>query len=256
MESNKFPTEIIDLPSEGYFYPPGNPLSSGQLEIKYMTAKEEDILTSKNLIQKGTALDKLLESLIVSPIKYSDLLVGDKNAILIASRILAYGKDYDVDIVCDDCNFKFNTSIDLTTLKNKEVDTSMCEKGTRTFKISLPLSKSQVEIKLLNHEDELAIDSELKGLKKIVAIEGIERELTTRLKHIIVSISGDTSREKINNFVMEELLSRDLMEIKKSIKKILPDLDMEISKDCPKCSNTVKFSLPLNVDFFWPSGRE
>ena len=83
------------MPSKGHFYPSDNPLSSGQVEIKYMTAKEEDILTSANLIQKGIVLDKLLQALIVSEgVNLDDVLIGDKNAIMIASRILAYGKDY------------------------------------------------------------------------------------------------------------------------------------------------------------------
>ena len=92
MAEVKFPTEVVDLPSKGLLYPKENPLSSGQIEVKYMTAKEEDILTSANLIKSGRVIEKLLESLIVDKsIKVDDILVGDKNAILIAARILAYG---------------------------------------------------------------------------------------------------------------------------------------------------------------------
>ena len=90
MES-KYPTETIDLPSGGKLYPQDSPLSSGKIEIKYMTAKEEDILTSANLIKKGVVIDRLLDSIIVTEgVGIDDLILGDKNAIMVAARILAY----------------------------------------------------------------------------------------------------------------------------------------------------------------------
>ncbi len=123
-EKRQFPTEMISLPSKGYLYPDDNPLSSGQVEIKYMTAREEDILTSVNLIQKGLAIDKLLESLIINEdINIKDILIGDKNAIMIAARVLGYGKNYVVDIDGEE------VTIDLTTLENKETDLSKLENG-------------------------------------------------------------------------------------------------------------------------------
>ncbi|SVD68714.1 uncharacterized protein METZ01_LOCUS421568, partial [marine metagenome] len=127
-EKRQFPTEVIDLPSKGHFYPEDNPLSSGQVEIKYMTAREEDILTSVNLIQKGLAIDRLLEALIVNPdINKKDILIGDKNAIMVAARVLGYGKEYVVDVEGEE------VTIDLTTLKDKETDLSKSEKGGNEF---------------------------------------------------------------------------------------------------------------------------
>ena len=100
MAEYKFPTEMVELPSKGYFYSEGHPLSSGRVEIKYMTAREEDILTSQNLIKQGTVIDKLLEALVVDKsIKMDDMLIGDKNAIMVAARILGYGKNYDIEYV-------------------------------------------------------------------------------------------------------------------------------------------------------------
>ena len=123
-EKRQFPTEVIDLPSKGHFYPPEHPLASGRVELKYMTAREEDILTSTNLIQKGVAIDKLLQSLIVGEdINIKDILIGDKNAIMIAARVLGYGKQYIVEIEGEEVN------IDLTALKEKELDLSKFEKG-------------------------------------------------------------------------------------------------------------------------------
>ena len=121
-EKRQFPTEVIDLPSKGYFYPEDNPLSSGQVEIKYMTAREEDILTSINLIQKGIVLDKLLEALVVSDINLDDILIGDKNAIMVASRVLAYGKDYKFEFIDPSSGDTREESVDLTKMKDKKVD--------------------------------------------------------------------------------------------------------------------------------------
>jgi hypothetical protein len=142
-------------------YPKESPLSKGVVEIKYMTAKEEDILTNQNYIQKGTVIDKLLQSLIVTPIDYNDLLTGDKNAILIAARILGYGKDYE---------FKYNekeTTVDLTDLEDKLIDESLIVEGKNEFEYQLPFSKRSITFKLLTQADDTKIQNELKGLKKI-----------------------------------------------------------------------------------------
>ena len=114
-DNKQYHSEVIDLPSLGKVYPKSSPISNGKIEIKYMTAKEEDILTSINLIRKGIVLDKLLEALIVDKsIKLSDMLVGDKNAILIAARILGYGKDYTLQALCDDCNERSQLRVQTT----------------------------------------------------------------------------------------------------------------------------------------------
>lgn len=253
---NKFPTEIIELPSQGYFYSQENPLSSGKIELKYMTAKEEDILTSKNLIQKGVVLDTLLKSLIVSKINYNDLLLGDKNAILIASRILAYGKDYGVEVSCPKCNAKNDVNVDLTEFQNKEIDTSLFTKGSRIFTFQLPFSKKVLELKLLTHEDEQSIDAQLNGLKKISSKTGIDSEITTRLKNVIVSVDGNNNREIINKFVSEQLLAKDSLELRRFLRKSTPDIDMTFPFECLSCQHQAQIDVPLDVNFFWPSGRE
>jgi len=251
---NKFPSEIIELPSQGYFYPSDNTLSSGKIEIKYMTAKEEDILMSDNLLQKGTAIDTLLKSLILTPIKYDDLLIGDKNAILLASRILAYGKDYQATVTCQHCREKSDTTIDLTTFDTKEIDLSLFKKGLRTFSLQLPVSKKTVEVKFTTHEDERAIEADVKAMKKIEAQTGVSAEMTTRFRHIIVSVDGDSKKETINNFV-NGMLAQDSLHIRSFIKKNMPDVDMTYPFECPACSKVSVTQLPFNANFFWPSDR-
>ena len=158
----KFPTEIVDLPSKGLIYPKDNPLSSGKVEMKYMTAKEEDILTNQNYISKGTVLDKLIESLIVSKINIDDIIIGDKNALLIASRVLGYGKDYTFRAYSSDTNQIEDFEIDLTTLKDKLLDPkNLTEEGVNEFKYELPHSKVLITYKILTHGDEKKIEREI-----------------------------------------------------------------------------------------------
>ena len=194
MAENTFPTEIVDLPSKGYFYPETSPLSSGKLELKYMTAKEEDILTSQNLIKQGTVIDILLQSLIVDKtVKVEDLLIGDKNAIMVAARILGYGKDYDFTYDGEE------QKVDLTTLKPIELDESQLKKGSNQFEYVLPKSERKITFKLLTGKDEKNIDAEVKAREKLGGSS--TGELTTRLKNIITSIDGNVDRSYINNFV-------------------------------------------------------
>jgi translation initiation factor IF-3 len=182
----KFPTEMVELPSNGVVYPKENPLSSGKVEMKYMTAKEEDILTNQSYIQKGTVLDKLLEKLIVSECDYKDLIVGDKNALLIAARILGYGSDYEFTYRNE------KIKVDLSSLENKEFDKSKFSQGQNEFPFTCPKSNTTLTFKLLNHGDEVKIENELKGLKKIN--KNISADLSTRLKYMIVSV--DSSEDK------------------------------------------------------------
>lgn len=245
-----FPTELIDLPSQGYFYSSDNPLSSGRIELKYMTAKEEDILTSQNLIKKGVVLDELLKALIINPaIKLEDILIGDKNAIFIAARRLAYGDKYPAKIKCQSCAVESDVQINLAELHTKEFDFSKLKKGSNSFSFTLPRSKKEVVYKLLTHIDEKRIAEELKAISKL---SGASPEMTTRLKYMLVSIDGNTDRSVIKEFVDNELSSFDSLELRKHIRGNNPDMDMNFDFSCPSCAETARMQLPLAVDFFWP----
>ena len=245
MAEVKFPTEVVDLPSRGLLYPKDSPLSSGTIEVKYMTAREEDILTSVNLIKKGVVIDKLLQSLIVdTSIKLDDLLLGDKNAILIASRILAYGKEYIVDVEGK------SVKVDLTTLKDKFLDESLVSAGANEFEFELPATKRKLTFKLLTSNDEMAILDEVKGYEKIG--DGISRDLTTRLKHQILSVDGDSKKENINSFVDNEFLSIDSIAFRSYIKDITPDVDMA-STYVDSDGIEKEFTVPMTVTFLWPT---
>ena len=248
------PTEVIALPSKGYFYPEGHPLSAGQIEMKYMTAKEEDILASPNLIKQGVVIDRLLQSLVVTKINFNDLLTVDKNAIFIASRILAYGNDYEVDITCPNCTEKSKYSIDLGEFEEKEVNWDLFTKGNTTFEFTLPkASKNKLTLKFATHGDEKLIEEDIKASKKLSKITGIDTELTTRLKHTIVAVDGNTDKAFINNFV-ESMLSVNSLALRKHLKEITPDVDTTFTFACPHCQHEQdKMQLPIGLSFFWPS---
>jgi hypothetical protein len=240
MAEFKLPTETIELPSKGLLYPSNSPLSSGTIEMKYMTAKEEDILTNQSYIQNGTVIDKLLQSLIVSKINYSDLLIGDKNALLIASRILGYGKDY---------TFMYGgreETVDLSQLSNKELDESLYTKGLNKFNFELPHTGTHITFKLLTHGDEIKIQNEIKGLQKLSP--NTSPEATTRLKHMILAIDGDEEQKNIRNFVDNYLLARDARAFREYVSQIQPDVDLTFFPG----SGRESINIPIGLSFFWP----
>jgi hypothetical protein len=245
MEDNKFkfPTEMVDLPSKGLIYPADNPLSSGKVEMKYMTAKEEDILTNQNYIKQGTVLDKLLQSLIVSKISYDDLIVGDKNAIMVAARILGYGKDY---------SFKMGdeiVTVDLTECPTRYLDESLLTPGTNTFSYTFPHSKTEITYKLLTGKDEKEVQAELDGLKKID--KNSSAELSTRLKYMILSVGGNTDRKTIREFVDNYLLARDSKDFREHLRKTQPDVELTANYINSDGESEV-INIPITITFFWP----
>ena len=244
MAEFKLPTEEVELPSKGLLYPKENPLSSGKIEMKYMTAKEEDILTNQDYIQKGVVIDKLLQSLIVNKdINYNDLLIGDKNAIMVAARILSYGKDY--EFIWDGQS----QNIDLSIMQNKEIDEKLFQSGENNFSFTLPNTENQITFKLLTHGDDKKIDAEIKGLKKIDK-QGAH-EVTTRLAHIITSINGSEEKKDIREFVKGYLLAKDARELRNYYSKISPDVDMKVYLDTEGGGEEV-VDLPIGLNFFWP----
>ena len=254
VQKTEYPSEVVDLPSKGYFYDQSSPLASGQIDIKYMTAKEEDILTSQNLIKKGVVLDKLLEQLIVTPgVKLDDILVGDKNAIFIASRVLAYGKDYKIKFKDPSTGDEVEDSIDLTKLEPREVDFDDHERGENIFQFELPHSKRLIHWSLMTHKDEQAIDAELKGMKKFTKKKNETSEVTTRLKYVIKALDGDDDKAKIKSFVDKELLARDSLAFREHIKASTPDLDMTFNFESDDTGYEERMTIPLGVDFFYPS---
>ena len=238
----KLPTETVELPSKGLLYPKDSPLASGKVEMKYMTAKEEDILTNTNYINKGTVIDKLLQSLIVDPkVDYNELLTGDKNAIMIAARILAYGKDYEFDYRGS------SASVDLSVLDNKPLhpDFENC-KGENEFQYQLPNTENVITFKLLKHKDDSIIEREVKGLQKLQ--KDSSPLASTRYKHMITSVNGLRDQKDIREFVDNYFLAKDARAFREYYNSIQPDIDLEVQID----GQEDVVNLPITLNFFWP----
>ncbi len=239
-----FPTEEVELPSKGLLYPKDSPLATGKVEMKYMTAREEDILTNANFIKDGTVIDRLLQSLIVTDIDYDSLLIGDKNALFLAARVLGYGKDYDT-------TYKGREyTVDLSKIEAKPFDEELLKKGGNSFEYTLPTSRTNITFKLLTHGDEKKIDQEIKGLQKINP--DASPISSTRLKYMLLSVDGETDRNQIKNFVDNYFLARDSRAFRKYVESVEPDVDLVFyPEDGPEGG----VPIPLGVNFLWPDAR-
>jgi hypothetical protein len=248
-----FPTETIELPSQGLAYPEGHPLRNGTCEIKYMTAREEDILANQTLIRKGTVLDKLFESVVVEPgVNPNDILIGDKNAILMATRILGYGAEYEVEITDPFTLEKQNVVIDLSKVKTKDIDYNSLNANNK-FKFTIPSNGKVIEFKLLTHGDEQAITKESQALEKLNKNSSASYDVTTRLKYMIISVDGNTDRGFINRWVVNEFLAKDTKVFRAYIKEISPDLDMKFEFTSELTGDTEALDIPFGINFFYPS---
>ena len=246
IKKQKFPSEIIDLPSGGKIYGKESPLYQGKIEIKYMTAKEEDILTSQNLIKKGAVLEKLMDSLILTPgVNSKSLVLGDKNAIMIAIRILAYGPDYTTEVTHPTTEETMQHKFNLADCPFKKLPDGVEE---NKFETELPISKKKITFKLLTSKDEASINKDLAASKKVGST--VLPELTTRLRHTITSVDGDDNQSTINNLA-QNMLARDSMHLRVEIRKVSPDIELE--QEIEIGGESVKVEIPMTVNFFWPT---
>ena len=239
MLENKIPTETIELPSKGFFYEESNPLSSGKIEMKYMTAKEEDLLTNTALIQKGTVIDEVVKSLIVSKINYDDLLIGDKDALMVAARVLGYGKEYTFNYGGETYN------VDLSAIENKAINTEKLTKGSNEFEYTIPETGNKLTYKILTHRDENLINKELQGYKKIN--KDLNPELSTRLKFMITAVDGNRDKAVISNFVDNYFFSRYSRDFRKHLKENQPGVDLKFTTNSGE-----EVAIPIGITFFWP----
>jgi len=232
------PTEIIDLPSRGIVYPENHPLREGKVEIKYMTAVEEDILSNSSYIKEGIVLDKLMKSMIISPkFDINDLIVGDKNAVLVACRILGFGPSYTFGEGANQQN------IDLNSLEPKPLKEEILNEDTTKIPFTLPKTNTPITFKLLNGHDQQKIDKDIEGFKKI----NQDPSISVTLKHMITSVNGNSDYSVISEFVDKGLLAMDSRELRKYYLEVMPDLDMSLGDGDGRFRN-----IPITLEFFWP----
>ena len=243
-----FPTEVLDLPSQGKVYPLDNPLSSGRITIKYMTAKEEDILSNQNLIRKGVVLDKLFESIVVDNVNIDDIVIGDKNAIVLATRLLGYGAQYPMKFYSSKLGDTLETIVDLSKVQTKEVDFSIFN-NKNEFEFTTPIGKNKLVFKLLTHGDENLIEKDIAALEKFNKDGSFE--ITTRLRYMIKSVDDNSDLGHITKYI-SGMLARDSKAFRNHVKEIQPDMNMNYTYIHEDGEEEV-VPITMGVNFFWPA---
>ena len=254
------PTDHIELPSAGKFYPEGHPLHNQEtIEIRHMTARDEEILTSRTLLKKGIAIDRLLQNVIVDKrVKVSELLIGDKNTILVFSRMLAYGPDYRAKITCPACTSISDFEFDLRThkmmspndIENPEAE-GFKALPNGNFAVLLPKTEVIAEVRLLVGQDELHLARFAEASKKKSRGQGGDSILTEQLRRSIVSLNGETNKYHINNFI-NNMPATDSRQLRKVYAKITPNIDMKQEFWCPSYGESTDMEVPFTAEFFWP----
>ena len=249
------PTEFVELPSRGQFYPPSHPLHGKDvIEMRYMTAKDEDILTSPALLKKGIAIDRLLQSLVVdSNINPNNLLIGDKNAILLAARVSGYGEEYPVTLQCSSCGAPIEHEFNLSELTlnhgiqpGEGNSVSLTDRGT--FVTELPKTKFSAEFRLLTGDDEVYLQQSLQKLKKHNLPEA---SATTLLKRLVVSVNGVEVPSEINNFI-DNMPAQDARFLRACLQTVTPNVNLSQEVECSSCGAVTEMEVPFTSEFFWP----
>jgi len=248
----EIPVESVPLPSNGLVYPVNSSLHGAEtIDIKAMTAKEEDILTSKAFLKKGTVITELIRSCLVDKsIDPRDLLTGDRNALMIAIRATGYGAEYDAEIECEECGAKTSRQFDLGALPIKKLTIEPVTQGENIFQFSLPVTKKVVKFRFLTGRDEEEILATGEKQKKAGLVN--DSSVTTNLLYSIVSIDGIGERAKISQFV-KMMPARDSLALRNYIRDNEPGIDMKQDSDCGACGHTEEVNMPLGVNFLWPS---
>lgn len=246
------PTSLVPLPSRGLVYSADHPLhGQSDVEIRGMTTREEDILMSRALIRKGTVISELIKSCMITPnVDVTSLVGGDRNALMVAVRVLGYGSDYAGSVDCPACQVKNQINVDLNTLEIKDLGQDPIQLGTNEFEYTLPIGKQKVVFKLLTGKEEEEIMAAMEAKKK----RGIHNDnvITTRLSYSIVSVNGITDKMKLTNFI-SLMPARDSNALRAHMDKIEPGVNMRFEFSCVSCGHTEVMPLPLGPTFFWPN---
>ena len=245
------PVETVPLPSGGKTYASDSPLHGRDtLEIRAMTAREEDILTSKALIKKGTVITHLIKScLIDKSIEPDNMLAGDRNALMVALRVTGYGTKYSVEVNCPACSERSKQDFNLGELPIKRLDIDPVADGSNLFEVELPMTKAKLRFKFLTGQDEADIMVASERRKK--QGQRADNLVTQRLRYAIASVNGITDRTKLDMFV-RNLPARDSLFMRNYLDKHEPGIEMKAWMDCPACLEHSEVRLPLGGAFFWP----
>ena len=248
----RVPTDFVQLPSGGKVYPANSTLHNlKEVELRHLTAADEDILTSRSLLRSGKAIDSVISACLANKnINVEELLSGDKNAIVTFLRVSGYGSDYEVEMDCPSCGETSNHTFDLSNLQMKNLEIEPAVAGDNRFTFQLPQTQINVEFRFLNSlQDKEIADAQDKMKKRTQS--PIDRNITTRLKNVIIAIEGNSDQGYINQFV-DNMNVRDSRALRKYMEDHTPDLDMEQEFECVHCGHRGEVEIPITVGFFWP----
>ena len=260
------PTEFVELPTAGRYYPEGHPLCGAEtIEIKYMTAKDEDILTPRALLKKGVAINRFLQNIIVDKrVKVDDLLTGDKNAILVSARISGYGEEYKTKTTCPACataqEYEFSlsegvsTGFDTEYFAAEEYSDAVTRNEDNTFNIVLPKSEVTVTVRLMNGRDETALaDSMRKANAKTTRTNllGHDTQMTDQMRTYITAVNGSSLMQHVHGFV-NAMPAADSRFLRTAYQALMPNHDLRQHFECVECGYSQEMEVPFTADFFWP----
>jgi rubredoxin len=243
------PTDDIELPSGGIFYPDGQKT----VKVKYMTAEDENILTSPDLIRSGKVLDVLLENSIVDKgLSPESMLTGDRNAVLIALRSTGYGDDYPVRMTCPKCSHEYETEVKLSELKHKKLEAKADTNGE--FEVELPRTKYVLKFRLLTGKDEAYLTKVSERTKKIKSNLQFSTLLTERYLLQIMEFNGNRDKGYIRKAILN-MPAFDSLFLREYIRDVEPGVDLQKEFDCPSCGELYNDSIPITARLFWPNAR-
>jgi hypothetical protein len=247
------PVETVPIPSQGIVYAPNTRLHGVQtVDIRSMTAREEDILTSPALIKNGTVIGELIKSCVCdSDVDVNNMLLGDRNAVMISIRITGYGQNYKADVTCPACSERSQQEFDLSNLEIKPLSISPVTEGENRFSFNLPVTKKEVHFKFLTGGDELKIAKEATKLQQLFPDKNTEDRITSRLIHSILSVDGIEDKHKIKMFI-QNMPARDSRALRTYMSEKEPGVDMRCAMSCPSCDTASMIDLPIGINFFWP----
>jgi len=250
----EIPVETVPLPSRGIVYEVDSALHGQEtVDIRAMTAGEEDILTSKALIRKGTVISVLLKSCLINKnIDTSEMLVGDRNAIMTAIRVTGYGAEYGVETDCPQCGEKSKQSFNLADLAIKRLQIDPVAEGANLFEVKLPMTKKKIRFKFMTGEDEQEMLVISERRKKSGQLN--DSLITERFKRQITSIGDVTDKNKIGYFV-RNMPAGDSLFLRRYIDKNEPGIDMKAWMECVHCGEHTEVRLPMGAAFFWPDAE-
>lgn len=245
------PVESVPLVSLGKVYPASSPLHLQEtVDIRAMTAREEDILSSRAYIKKGTVVTELIKACLVNKsVNPSELVIGDRNALMVAIRITGYGSEYEAEVQCSECDAKHSNTFDLSSLPIKHLEIDPVVPGQNEFSFILPYTKKEVRFKFLTGRDEEEIIATSEKMKKLGMTT--ESVVTTNLIYTLTSVAGITDKNKISQFI-KMMPARDSLALRTFIRDNEPGIDMKQEVTCPACGHCEEVSMPVTVGFLWP----